>query len=145
MRNRAGLEWGIGRGIIEGECYDTHAYSAPTKVTLTALEKLLGTVMGAVVSITFTKALKHTDVADAIMAFAARVPADLTNRTKMRAAAKGWIEGEKREMHCRLLAQREDGRWLASDLKEPAGKDERLVDPRTISSIVLRGRAYERK
>lgn len=142
VRNEAGKEWRIDADIVAAECHDTETVAHEVSVTLREMERVFASARDAVLSVTFTKALDPKKVAEEIVAWNAEHRGEVETYTKVRRAVTGWLRGEERRMHGYLLQQLPDGRWEFQDMRAEGEHKRRLVDPRTTTSITLRGVRY---
>lgn len=149
VRNESGKTWSIGDSIVEAECHDTTTVNKEFKVTIRQMEAMFRHVRDAVCSVTFTKALDLKAVAEKVVQWNQDSDGgDIVNYRKVRRQVTDWVKGETRTLRGYMKEQMDDGRWRVVDMDVDAdapGGNERLVDPRTTTELVLRGIKYTLK
>ena len=117
-------------------------YDQEQRVTRTRVAQILEGVGSMPFKVTFRKQVASNDVADALENEDAD---DMANKTKRRKILKRLMEGEERVMNARLVRDEtfdcaiELGRVRVIDLDKttPQKEEERLVDTRTISELIV--------
>jgi len=143
LEDQAGAVINVTRGIVEDVMFCTSQYNKEEKVTKRRLAQILEAAGHASFRVTFLKQVASNSVADGLDG------SDLSTQAKRRKLVKTLMEGETRVMHARLHRSEEDdvqmelGRFRVVDLEIPKGEhNERLVDTRTVSELILEGVRY---
>lgn len=147
VRNEYGEEWEISATLLEKECYSSIQYIKEEKITRTDMEKIITEAGDTVFQVTFYKKVEAKEivkkVVDAIKNGESGWVQDL---------AKWIVTGDKRVMTARLArAERELGRFMVYDLDiklDTEAKNDnriRLVDPRTMESLIYKNTYYTLK
>lgn len=142
----------VDKAYVESFLTSADQFTETTKVTRTELAEMLISNPNVVMTVNFNKQVKEADVAKEIQeAYENSTPKEFA--TKMKKAIKAGLNGEQRTMVGRHSGNRDDfGRVHFVDMnidKDPAkpayDSRMRLVDPRTINWLILRGTRYEAK
>ena len=140
VKNEQGLEWMIGKDIVEKECYTADQHSSTEKVTRTDLARLLqDEVKDTVFEVCFEKAPDAKKQAELL------VDADLSTDKKRRKIVSDIQTGEERILKGHLLDfEHVMGRLRVRDHEAPGEEvaKTRLVDLRTIRWLTLRNKKY---
>lgn len=140
----------VNKGYVESLLVSAEQYTTTQKITRTELAEMLLTNPYVAMTANFNKQVKEADVlAEIEAAYQNSTPAQRT--TAWKKAIKKALNGEERTIIGRHNGHKDEfGRVQFIDMqiaKEPGAYDkrQRLVDPRTINWLVLRGVRYEAK
>lgn len=135
--NCAGYEWRVGREVLEREFQFPVQVQATEEVTRTELAKRLATAADSTFVVEFRKQPTEKHATELL-----REP-DVVTSAKRRRLAKEILAGVPRRLVGHLVshdAQDADGRFQVIDQEvAPGAHALRLVDPRTLESLQLRG------
>ena len=141
LKNQQGFEFIVTPGIVEAEMFSADQFTSDVKVTRSELVSILESAGDTCFTVTFMKQTKDKDIADRLKDI------DMSEYTSDRARrklARELIAGEERVLRGYLQSTEPKlGRSMVIDLAIPEGRHNiRLVDHRTIKSIVLKNVRY---
>lgn len=151
------LKNGLGQDIVVDSAYVEDClisgaqFSDIKKLTKTEMAKLFLENSNVVFTVSFNKQVKDTDVVKEIMeAYSSSTPKEI--KAKVKKAVKKGLNGEERVLEGYHTGVQDDfGRVSAIDMnieKDPSkdyNSSLRLVDPREINYLILKGVKYEVK
>ena len=142
IENQDGLSFEVTRRIPEQEMYSASQVTKTVKTSRGELVNLLMTAGNTIFTVEFCKQLKPDDVAASLSKDLVQL-ADMTPQ-HLKKYSKQLLEGEHRSLVGYLVASEPTlGRSKVVDLDIPTGEPaERLVDHRTLRSIIIRGVKY---
>lgn len=145
VRNETGFTWDIGGSIVANEMYAANQYTEEVKVSRTEMVEALENAGDAIFTVTFGKKVSEKAVRDAIGLHVDS--GDGADPAAIRRTAKTLLAGEPRTLVGYLVhTEPKMGRSQVVDLEKPVGSHRlRLVDHRTITSLVLRNKKYTLK
>ena len=135
LRNSDGYEWAIDQNILEQEFSFAEQFDNEEEVSRTQVIELLTEHPRTAMTVQFNKKAKHADVAKELKA---GKPADMTDRAWSNKVKK-LMDGEERTMVGHHFGRFDEHRRLHFT---EAGKGGRLVDPRTINSLIVARMRY---
>lgn len=141
VRNEEGLEWSIGNSIVAAEAFSADQYTAEVPVSRTQMVNLLENAGDTTFTVVFDKKINKRAIVDAIGVLMDSGDASVK---ALSAAAKDLLSGEERTLVGYLVnSEPKMGRSTVVDLTVPTDKHRlRLVDHRTIKSLVLKNVLY---
>ena len=141
VKNESGFSWDIGGSIIANEMYTAHQYDEEVSVSRTEMVEILENAGDAIFTVTFGKKVSEKAVRDAIGLL---LDSGENNTAAIRRTAKELLAGEQRTLIGYLVhTEPKMGRSQVVDLEKPTNSHRlRLVDHRTVTSLVLRNKKY---
>lgn len=142
----------VDKGYVETLLVSADQYSKTEKVTRTDLTEVFFANPYIAMTVNFNKQVKEADVATEIQqAYENSTPKEFTSR--MKKALKKGLNGEERTMAGRHYGSKDEyGRVRFINMgvdRDESKKDydtrQRLVDPRTLNWLILKGVKYEVK
>ena len=140
IKNQEGLEWTIGRSIVENEMYSASQYNEEVEVSRTEMVEALESAGDSVFTVVFDKKTSQKSIVAAL----GELDELPSKRTALNKLAKSMMAGEERTL-VGYLASTEPkmGRSTVVDLQiDPSQHQLRLVDHRTVKGLVLRNTKY---
>lgn len=148
IKNEAGKEWQIAKEIFDDEFKLSHQYEDTTLMNRTSIIDVFKQSARTVMTVTFRKKPKNSDLVDYVAALCDHgngLPEELQtakgefSRRKLASKLAEFTAGEQRTMTGRHVnVQDDNGRFNFYEV----GVGNRLIDPRTIESIIVDGRKY---
>lgn len=132
----------VDKGYVETCLTSGEQFTTETKVNKTDLTKLFLENANVVFTVSFNKQVKAVDVVKEIKdAYDKSTPSEF--ETKLKKAVNKGLEGEERVLTgYHNGTQDEFGRVSAVDMNITEGHNVRLVDPRNLNYLILKGTKY---
>ena len=143
VKNEDGVQWTIDHAIVSNECNSASQHYREEVVTQSRLAEILMEANQRVFTVVFRKQVAVAVVDEKLRSADHE---ELQNGRKRRKLARDLLEGEERTLVGYLVKSEAGlGRSRVVDLKAPGDNRERLVDHRTIISIIIDGVRYVRR
>jgi hypothetical protein len=138
-----GNKFSIGKRVIDDECHSASQFEETETVTRTKIVELVENAGHTIMTVTFTK----QPTIDSVLEIIESESENLSGGTKKKKKeiVKSLLAGEERVMIATLLrnGKEESGRIKVVDMEiEPPKYAMRLIDTRTISSLILENVKY---
>lgn len=141
VKNEQGVEWGIGKDIVEAECYSAHEYTTTIPLTRTELVDRFNSIGNAVYTANFNKQPKVEDAFDAIAN-----DGELKPNKVIRKLLAEKMKGEERTLIGYTISRDISlGRSMVVELDNPPEDRIRQVDHRSLNWFICMGTRYEVK
>lgn len=139
VENEQGLNWSIGRDIVEKECYSHNQVLETKEVTRTELIGIFSQTGDAVYTVNYCKQPKVEDAYDAVAN-----DGRLKTNAAIKKALKEKMKGEERTLiGYTIKPEPLWGRSMVVDLEQPDKQDNiRQVDHRTLNWLILKNVKY---
>jgi hypothetical protein len=135
LKNSDDYKWSIDANILEQEFCFAEQFDSEQKVSRTAIIDVIDDNPGTAMTVQFYKKAKHLDVAKDLKS---GKPDDMTDRAWSNKVKK-LMDGEERIMVGKHHGSYDEHRRLHFT---ESGKGARLVDPRTVQSLIVRRIRY---
>ena len=144
LENERGLSIDVSSTVIEEGMFSSSTFDKEEKVNATDLEYIFKNVGDTIFTVVYFKQLKPEDLLDKLKL--------ITDTSKIsKSDVKDWINGEERELIGYRISDANFGRSNVIDLTVPLDKTKtydnrkRLVDHRSIVSLIIKGTKYSLK
>lgn len=141
IRAETGKEWSVGRDIVEAQAWSATQFTSEEKISCSEMGAVFASAGDAVFCVTYTKKIVVADIVTELET------ADVSTLAKRRKLAKAFTVGEERKLVGYLTSTKHEmGRYPVVDLEVPEGAyNRRLVDTRTLKSLILKNVRYTLK
>jgi len=138
VKNQHDFKFQISNGIVENEMYTACQYNDTKKVSRTGLVEILEKAGDTIFTVTFYKQVTEAHICDVL-----KNTGDLSKASERKKLAKSLIRGTHRTLTGFLVhTEPKMGRSKVVDLNVKKGYNNRLVDHRTIESIIIKNIKY---